>query len=76
MGQKILNLIGKTTAAGKETMDVKDQLRLSVRYAFWRRGYLASVDIIEALTGLDFFPKLPDEIEQEIECIIQIKLWE
>ncbi len=38
--------------------------------------YLTSVDIIEALTRLDFFPNLPDEIEQEIECIVQIKLWD
>lgn len=37
--------------------------------------YLTSVDIIEVLTGLDFFPNLPENIEDEIESLIQIRLW-
>jgi len=37
--------------------------------------YLTSVDIIEALTGLDFFPTISDETQAEIERVIQIRLW-
>lgn len=33
--------------------------------------YLASVDIIEALTGLDFLSALSDDIEEAIESMIQ-----
>jgi hypothetical protein len=38
--------------------------------------YLTSVDIIEALTGLDFFPKIPDDLEAEIERTVSIRLWD
>jgi endonuclease G len=38
--------------------------------------YLTSVDVIEALTGLDFFPKLAEDTETEIEKVISIRLWE
>ncbi len=50
--------------------------------AYKRKGgydhtpYLTSVDIIEALTGLDFFPVLSDEMEAEIERVVQIRLWD
>jgi endonuclease G len=52
------------------------------RIAYNRRGgyehtpYLTSVDVIEALTGLDFFPNVSDEVEAEIEGVIQIRLWD
>ena len=29
--------------------------------------YVTSIDKIEALTGIDFFKKLPDSVEKEIE---------
>jgi endonuclease G, mitochondrial len=38
--------------------------------------YLTSVDIIEALIGLDFFPTLPEKEQVEIERIIQVRLWD
>ena len=38
--------------------------------------YLTSVDIIEALTGLDFSPGVSDEMESEIEGVVQIRLWD
>ena len=38
--------------------------------------YLTSVDIIEALTGLDFFPGVTDETESDIEGVVQIRLWD
>lgn len=37
--------------------------------------YLTSIDIIEELTGLDFFSAVSEDIETEIEEIIQIRLW-
>ena len=38
--------------------------------------YLTSVDVIEALTGLDFFSEVPDHVESEIERVVQIRLWD
>jgi hypothetical protein len=38
--------------------------------------YLTSVDIIEVLTGIDFLVGLPDDIEEAIERVIQIRLWD
>ncbi len=38
--------------------------------------YLTTVDIIEALTGLDFFPNLDDNVEIDIERILPIQLWD
>lgn len=31
--------------------------------------YINSVDEIERMTGYDFFPALPDEIEERVEAI-------
>ena len=39
------------------------------------REFLTSVDEIERLNGLDFLEKLPDQIENEIEASIAIKVW-
>ena len=38
--------------------------------------YLASVDEIEALTGLDFFSNVDDGVEAVIERIVQTTLWD
>lgn len=38
--------------------------------------YLTSVDIIEALTGLDFLSIVPDEIEEQLERVVQIQVWD
>ena len=38
--------------------------------------YLTSVDIIEVLTGLDFFPALTEGMQSEIEGVVQIRLWD
>jgi hypothetical protein len=38
--------------------------------------YMTSIDIIEALTGLDFPSHLPEEVQAEIERVIQIRIWE
>ena len=38
-------------------------------------SYVNSVDQIERITGYDFFPQLPDEIENKIERNTDINLW-
>ena len=37
--------------------------------------YVVSVDRIEALTGIDFFPKLDDKTENALEKNTDSKLW-
>ena len=32
-------------------------------------AWVVSVDVVEALTGIDFFPKLPSEVQDELEPI-------
>lgn len=38
-------------------------------------SYARSIDEIEELTGIDFFHKLPDEIEEKAESAYDWKLW-
>ncbi|QQX77038.1 MULTISPECIES: DNA/RNA non-specific endonuclease [Aequorivita] len=37
--------------------------------------YAVSIDEIEARTGIDFFPQLPDSIENKLESMIDLKSW-
>lgn len=37
--------------------------------------YAKSVDEIEKLTGIDFFPELPDDIENKVEADFDFSLW-
>lgn len=37
--------------------------------------FVVSVDKIETLTGIDFFPKMPDDIEKKLEKISDYKAW-
>ena len=37
--------------------------------------YVNSIDEVERLTGIDFFPSLPDDIENEIEAQTNINEW-
>lgn len=37
--------------------------------------YVVSIDEIEAKTGIDFFPNLPDSIENNLERMIDLKAW-
>lgn len=39
------------------------------------KSYAVSVDDIETITGIDFFPSLPDGIEEEIENEIDLDYW-
>lgn len=38
-------------------------------------SYVVSIDSVESLTGMDFFPTLPDELEDNIESTVQISDW-
>ena len=37
--------------------------------------FLVTVDEIEAHTGLDFFPQLPDSIERQMEGYVETAGW-
>lgn len=39
------------------------------------KTFVVSVDEIERLTGIDFFPKLPDELEKKLESANNTKGW-
>lgn len=39
------------------------------------KSFVVTVDSIEALTGLDFFPFLPDSLEEELESFVNIDAW-
>ena len=38
-------------------------------------SYAVSIDAVEARTGIDFFPKLPDEIEPRVESEFNMRDW-
>lgn len=40
------------------------------------KSFAVSVDDVEKLTGLDFFCKLPDDEEQELEATFDVTLWD
>ena len=37
--------------------------------------YYNSIDQVERITGIDFFPILPDDLEDEIESKLDMDLW-
>jgi len=37
--------------------------------------FVTSVDHVETLTGIDFFPELDDEVENKIEALSDYKIW-
>lgn len=39
------------------------------------QDYAMSIDELEKLTGLDFFPSLPDEVENKVESSFSFKEW-
>ena len=40
------------------------------------RNYAMSIDEVEKITGIDFFPNLPDDIEDRIESTVSFKDWD
>lgn len=38
-------------------------------------SYMNTVDEVERITGIDFFPALPDDVEQMVESRADIELW-
>ena len=39
-------------------------------------SYVNTVDEVERITGIDFFPALPEEIEEKVEAEYDLKLWQ
>jgi endonuclease G len=39
------------------------------------KNFAVSIDSVEHITGLDFFPKLPDDVEEKIESHLAVKDW-
>ena len=37
--------------------------------------FVSSVDSVEDLTGIDFFPSLPDDIEKQVEAKVSLQNW-
>ena len=37
--------------------------------------YVVSIDVIEAKTGIDFFPKISEDIEYKLESTVDLKAW-
>lgn len=37
--------------------------------------YVNSVDEVERITGIDFFPALPDNVEKQVEAAYNLDLW-
>ena len=37
--------------------------------------YFNSIDEVERITGIDFFPILPDDLEKEVESTLDMELW-
>jgi len=40
------------------------------------QSYAVSIDDVENMTGLDFFPLLPDELESAVESTFDLSLWD
>lgn len=38
-------------------------------------SYVNSIDQVERITGIDFFPTLPDEVERQVEAQADFSLW-
>ncbi len=39
------------------------------------KTYDVSIDSVEQRTGIDFFPSLPDDIEDKLEASVDLSLW-
>ena len=37
--------------------------------------YVVTIDSIENITGIDFFPELPDSLENVLESTVQTEKW-
>ena len=38
-------------------------------------SYVNTVDEVERITGIDFFPSLPDDVEKKVEAECDLGLW-
>ena len=84
-----LKRLGKNRVAIPDTMykvivspDGKDPQ--GIAFLFANKGYskislktlAIPIDSVEKITGIDFFPALPDEIENKVESVVNIKEWQ
>ena len=37
--------------------------------------YVNTIDDVERITGIDFFPALPDNVENEVEATSSLETW-
>lgn len=63
----VLCLNGKPKAFGIITRNTEGKNK--------RDLYYNSIDQVERITGIDFFPALPDELEDSIESDVDMNLW-
>ncbi len=66
----------------KIVLDISEPEIKAIGFVMENRGsdksimdYVVTVDSIEKMTGLDFFPMLPDELENQLESRINKNLW-
>ena len=63
----VLCLNGKPKAFGIITRNTEGNKK--------RDLYYNSIDQVERITGYDFFPALPDDIEESVESVVDMNLW-
>ncbi len=39
------------------------------------KSFVVSVDQVEEVTGIDFFPQLPDDLEDQLESQVETRGW-
>jgi len=67
----------------KVILDYKEPVLKGIGFILPNKGlseplenFTVSIDIVENITGIDFFYKLPDEIEEELESLIDFSKWD
>ena len=53
----------------------KSETITDLQVVSWILGQCATVDEVEQLTGIDFFPALPDSLEQAVEAMCDFSGW-
>ncbi len=66
----------------KVILDIREPERKAIGFIFRNEGtrkplesFALSVDEVERQTGLDFFPKLPDDLENQLESQVAPAVW-
>ena len=66
----------------KVVLDIKGPERKAIAFVMPNEGskrsvfdYAVSIDSVERLTQINFFPSLPDELEDNLESAVNVDLW-